>query len=295
LSEELHTSGVSVQVGEAVQAIVYDTKSQSFTITTKENTYSARACIVATGGTARPDTGATGEGFAWIKGMGHLVFPNSTALVPLALVPDWTKALSGLTLSSVSVSVWAYDKKQMAASGRLLFTHFGVTGPLILNMSAYVGEFLEHTPVTLRLDVFPQYDAGALKAYFKTLLASNKKLVNTLAIVLPRKLVQGVLQELQISGETPCHSVSTQDRKQLRTYLKAIPLPVAGLLGPDKAVISSGGVKLEEIDFKTMQSKIIPGLYLIGDMLHINRPSGGYSLQLCWSTGYVAGSSAAKI
>ena len=289
LENELKTNNVIVRFNEHVSSIRFDRSAAQFTVTSNQGHIAARACILATGGVARPETGSTGEGFNWLKQLGHTVVANNNALVPLALKTKWTKALSGLTVSDVTISVYAYNKKQFSRQGRMLFTHVGVSGPLILNMSKEVGDLLDHTEVVLYLDLFPAYDAGQFKEYLHTLLSSNKTLLNTLSGIMPRQLVKAVLNELHLDGETPCHSVVREDRVKLLNYLKRIPLPVQGLLGTDKAIISSGGVVLEEIDFRTMQSKRIPDLYIVGDLLNINRPSGGYSLQLCWSTGYVAG------
>jgi predicted Rossmann fold flavoprotein len=209
LEEELNVQKVCVRTKQSVQSIKYHSDTLRFEIRLDNGVVKSKSCIVATGGYARPETGSTGEGFSWLQSLGHEVLANSSALVPLTLETEWTKKLSGLTLSDVTVSIYAYGKKQSLATGRMLFTHVGVTGPLILNMSKEVGDFLEQTEVTLKLDVFSKYDDGALKEYFKTLLSSNKKLFNALAEELPLQLVKGVLGELEIDGETPCHSVST--------------------------------------------------------------------------------------
>lgn len=289
LVEEMLKQKVEVRLRQAASRITYNKKTKEFTVETSGGVVKARACVVATGGYARPDTGSNGEGFLWLKKLGHSIHAHSDALVPIALKTKWTKSLSGLTLSEVRVSVWADGKKHHSKTGRILFTHFGITGPLILNMSKQVGDLIETALVELRLDLFPNYEAGKLREYFKTVLASNKKLQNALAEILPAQLVKVLLIQLAIAGDTPCHSVSSADRKKLLQYIKSVPLPVLGLLGADKAIVSSGGVSLEEIDFRSMSSKIIPNLYLVGDVLNVNRPSGGYSLQLCWSTGFVAG------
>jgi hypothetical protein len=294
LVRELEVQGVEVRTRQNVEGIVFDRERQLFVVAVNGQELLAQSCIMATGGYARPETGSTGEGFTWLQELGHSVSANNNALVPLELKNAWTKKLSGLTLPEVKLSLYAYDKKQSTHKGRMLFTHVGATGPLVLNLSKEVGDFLDHTDVTLYLDMYPEFDAGALKGHLKNILASNKKLYNALAEELPLQLVKGILNELDIEGDTPCHSVSTEARKKLLTYLKHIPLPVKGLLGSDKAVISSGGVELKEVDFKTMQSRVVPGLFIVGDLLNINRPSGGYSLQLCWSTGFVAGTHAAQ-
>jgi predicted Rossmann fold flavoprotein len=294
LADEMKLQKVTIHNNAIVSRISYDEKHRTFSIVTNLGTYTSSSCIVATGGTSRPETGSSGDGYGWLEKLGHRTIPNNFALVPLTLKNSWTKKLSGLTLPKVKITLYANTKKQEAKLGKLLFTHVGITGPTILNMSKTVGELLEHSEVTLMIDLFPEKDAGEFKLYLRELLsaASNKKLKNVLGTIIPSALAVCLLEELKIDGETPCHSVSSKDRTTLATQLKAVPLSVKGLLGADKAVISAGGVTLEEIDFKTMESKLIPHMYVVGDMLNIDRPSGGYSLQLCWTTGFVAGDNA---
>ena len=148
------------------------------------------------------------------------------------------------------------------------------------------------TEVTIMLDLFPTLDASDVRAKLQAILVeqSNKKIKNVLSSLISPTLVDIVLMQAGIDSETPNHSVHSEERKALALVLKSIPLSVKGLLGKDKAVISSGGVALQEVNFKTMQSRILPQLYLVGDVLNIDRPSGGYSLQLCWTSGYIAGS-----
>lgn len=288
-------AGVVIKSKAEVKGISKEAGSGHFLITLLSGeVISGQSCIIATGGTSRPETGATGDAYPWLKKLGHTIVPNNFALVPLTLKTTWTKKLAGLTLTDIKLTLLSDGKKVSAHTGKLLFTHVGITGPTILNLSKTVGELLAHSEVTLLLDLFLQKDAGELKVWLRQLLAdnSNKKLKNVLGEIIPTTLTYNLLKELSINGDTPCHSVSTEDRKTLALRLKALPLPVKGLLGADKAVVSSGGVALEDIDFKTMASRKVPGLYIIGDMLNVDRPSGGYSLQLCWSTGFVAGSHA---
>ncbi len=276
-----------------VSGITKDQKTGSFTIAlVGGDEIHARACVVATGGTSHPETGSTGEGFKWLKKLGHTIIENNFALVPIALSDAWAKKLGGVTLPDIKLTVFADDKKQSTHIGKLLFTHFGITGPTVLNMSKQVGELLQHSSVILALDLFPKVEIGMLRKSLQELLTidSNKKLKNVLGNMVPAALVTPLLSIVNVDGDTPSHSVLKEDRVKIAILLKAVPLTVKGLLGADKAVISAGGVVLTEIDFKTMESRIVPGLYLVGDVLNIDRPSGGYSLQLCWSTGYVAGS-----
>lgn len=284
---------VQVQTGVAVSGIAVDPKTKNFKIKIKGGEkIVAKSVVVATGGLSRHETGSTGEGFAWLKKLGHTIIDNDFALVPIALKDAWAKKLGGVALDGIKISVFQNNQKQSAQIGKLLFTHFGISGPTVLVMSREIGELLQYGDVSIVLDLFPKLDHGALKAKLQELLIgqSNKKLKNVLGKLVPSALVAPLLALVNIDGETPNHSVSHENRIALVALLKAIPLNVKGLLGADKAVISSGGVALEEVNFKTMQSRLVPNLYLVGDVLNIDRPTGGYSLQLCWTTGFIAGS-----
>lgn len=290
----LRQGGVRVQTDSAVLGLAVDQSTGYLQIKRKHAPeLLAASCIVATGGTSRPETGSTGEGYAWLKKLGHTVMENDVALVPIALHDAWAKKLGGVTLQSCKLTTFQNDQKQEVHKGKLLFTHFGISGPTVLNMSKHIGELLHYGEVKIVLDIFPSQDNAQLRQMLQTHLvtASNKKLKNTLGKLIPAALVAAILELGGIDGETASHSVRSDDRRALVALLKAVPLHVQGLLGADKAVVSSGGVALPEVNFKTMQSRIVPNLYLIGDVLNIDRPSGGYSLQLCWTTGFVAGSS----
>lgn len=302
---------VSVQTKSDVSGISFDASTKEFNITLRDKSVIlAKKCVIATGGTSRPETGSTGEGFKWLKKLGHTVVENDVALVPIALSDAWTKKLAGVTLTDIKLTTFKNGVKQKVHKGKLLFTHVGISGPTVLNMSREVGELLAdeegseyisgpdafksdvQKSVTIMIDLFPTLDSGLVREKLQAVLVeqSNKKIKNALSSIVPSALVDSLLEIAGIDSETPNHSIRTEERKKLVAVLKAIPLHVSGLLGKDKAVVSSGGVALSEVDFKTMQSRVLPQLYLIGDVLNIDRPSGGYSLQLCWTTGYVAGS-----
>ena len=293
LARYMKEGGVEIQTGAEVIALLVDKYDKSVIIKLKDKReIIAKSCILATGGTSRPETGSTGEGFKWLKKLGHKIIEDNVALVPVALKDAWAKKLSGLTLRDIKLTTFQNGEKQEADKGKLLFTHFGISGPTVLNMSKGIGELIKYGEVIIELDLFPKLDHGALKKKLQELLVSesNKKLKNTLSKLIPSALVGATLELSNVGGETANHSVRSWDRVKLAMLMKSIPLNVKGLLGKDKAVVSSGGVALEEINFKTMQSRIVPNLYIVGDVLNIDRPSGGYSLQLCWTTGFVAGS-----
>ncbi len=286
---------VEIRKSSIVGGISLEKNGDGIIIKTKSgNDIYTKACIVATGGLSRPDTGSTGEGFAWLKKLGHTINDNDVALVPVALTDTWIKKLSGLTLDEIKLTTFQNEQKQESYKGKLLFTHTGISGPMVLNMSRDIGELLKYGEVSITLDLFPGLDSNTLKQRLQVLLVteSNKKIKNVLKQFIPSPLVPIILEKTEIDGQTFCHSLSSENRVKIIKQMKEIKMSVKGLLGKDKAIVSSGGVLLTEVDFKTMQSRIIPNLYLVGDVLDIDRPSGGYSLQLCWTTGYIAGSNA---
>jgi predicted Rossmann fold flavoprotein len=252
----------------------------------------AKKFVLATGGTSRPETGSTGDGFVWAKELGHNVIASNEALVPIALKDLWIKNLSGVTLQDIKLTTFQNNVKQESHKGKLLFTHFGISGPTVLNMSKDIGELLKYGDVEIRLDLLPSFDYGMMNTRLQELfkLDDKKKIKNSLGSFIPSSLVAPVLMLANIDGEKINNAVSREERLKLIEIIKGIPMQVSNLLGSDKAVVSSGGIDLTEVDFKTMQSKVVENLYLVGDVLNIDRPSGGYSLQLCWTTGWVAGS-----
>lgn len=295
MENEIIKQGVKFYTKVEVTGIDYDSSTSRFSISLAGGeSVLARSCILATGGRSRPETGSTGEGFVWLKKLGHTIIENDFALVPVAVKEKWVSQLSGITIDNVKVTILLDGVKQKTSLGKILFTHVGLSGPTILNMSKQIGELLKEGGVVLEIDLFANIEIGDFRKKLQEDLVtkSNQKLKNVLADFVPMAFTISILDLLSIDGEIPCHSVSKEDRYKLAHFLKHLPLEVKNLLGADKAVVSSGGVALTEIDFKTMSSRLIPNLYLVGDVLDIDRPSGGYSLQLCWSTGYVAGSHA---
>ena len=297
--------GVTVQTNSQITGISYNEHLKLIVLKFSDMfTVQAKACVIATGGVSHQETGSTGEGFVWLGKFGHTVIKNDLSLVPIVLKNTWVKKLAGVTLKNIKLTKYKNNTWQKEYKGKLLFTHVGISGPTVLNMSREVSELLSgkegseyarvktSTEVTIMLDLFPTLDTSDVRAKLQAMLVeqSNKKIKNVLSSLISPTLVDIVLMQAGIDSKTPNHSVRSEERKALVLVLKSIPLSVKGLLGKDKAVISSGGVALQEVNFKTMQSRILPQLYLVGDVLNIDRPSGGYSLQLCWTSGYIAGS-----
>ena len=257
--------------------------------------YTAQSYVIATGGQSHPETGSTGDGFVWLKKLGHTVIAPTPTIVPLAIAEQWVKELSGVSLSFMKITFCVDGKKAFSKTGKILFTHFGVSGPLILNSAAKVAALLRTGPVTARIDAYPDTDEGALEQKIIAIFDANKNkmLKNIFDQLVPEGTAKALLPLLAaIDPDTKVHSVTKEQRKMIVRLLKALPLTVIGLMGFDRAVVADGGVPLSEIDMKTMRSLRCENLFVTGDLLHVSRPSGGFSLQLCWTTGFIAGSNA---
>jgi predicted Rossmann fold flavoprotein len=294
MKKAIEKAGVNVYTNTPVRKInLKDGKIES--VQTKEGIFRAHSYILATGGQSHPETGSTGDGFNWLRELGHTVKTPTPTIVPLAVEDEWVKSLAGVSLSFMKITFFLDGKSKIKKKGKVLFTHFGLSGPLILNSATEVAGILEEGLVTAEIDAYPDTDHGSLeKQILKVFDANkNKMLKNIFKDIVPEGTADAIMTLLpDIDFQTKVHSVSKEDRKKIVHLLKALPVTIEGLMGFDRAVIADGGVSLTEIDTKTMRSLKVSNLFVTGDLLHINRPSGGYSLQLCWTTGYVAGKNA---
>lgn len=263
------------------------------------STVVAKSYVLATGGTSAPETGSTGEAFDWLNRIGHTIVTPDAALVPVKIAEKWVRDLSGVSHQHVKLTLVTNEKRGESRIGRMVFTHFGMSGPLVISFSAAIREAMQYAQpgdkITLSLDVVPDLDNAALDKKILDVFAagSNKKLKNALKDLIPPALCPAVFALTKLDAEKEVNVVSREERLTLARTLKDMRMTPTGFLGKEKAIVASGGAKPEEVDFKTMRSRLFPNLYLIGDVLDIERPSGGYSLQLCWSTGWVAGTDAA--
>ncbi|MEW6715700.1 MAG: NAD(P)/FAD-dependent oxidoreductase [Nitrospirota bacterium] len=252
--------------------------------------------LICTGGLSYPQTGSTGDGYKWAKQMGHTIIKPEPALTPVIVKEEWVKELEGLSLKNVSISLYQNNKKKDERFGEALFTDFGMSGPIILDMSKSIGKLLAAGDVNLFIDFKPALDFEMLdKRILRDLEEhKNKAIKNILPALLPQKIIPVILKMAEIDPEKKGNAVTKDERKKLRLLLKQFPLTIKSLLGFNKAIITAGGVALNEVDPKTMRSRIIDNLYFAGEILDLDGPTGGYNLQVCWSTGYLAGESAAK-
>ncbi|NLC76572.1 MAG: NAD(P)/FAD-dependent oxidoreductase [Clostridia bacterium] len=263
-------------------------------VMTEQGTVAGRAVIIATGGLSYPRTGSTGDGYAWARAVGHTVTDLRPSLVPLETEEKWVADVQGLTLKNVKVTVWG-PKKRGEEFGEMLFTHFGVSGPIILTLSRLVVRELEQGPVRLTINLKPALNRETLE---RRLLRdfdkySGKHLKNALKDLLPQKLIEPVLKLSRLEPHKPVHQVTKQERQLLLDTLQGLPLTVTAPRPIAEAIVTSGGVALKEINPKTMESKILSQLYFAGEILDVDGYTGGYNLQAAFSTGYLAGQSAA--
>ncbi len=290
--------GVEIRTNTSVDGLVIE-NGRVTGVHSGSRTIRATAVVVATGGLARPDTGSTGDGFLWLESAGHTIVRPAPALVPIIVEEPWVERLQGLAFPEVRITVRTPDAVIAKRDGKILFTHFGLSGPGILNLASTIADAAssDRTPgwnVQVALDFFPSEDAGALDRRLLETIAAHplRKLRTILEEFVPPRLVQQVLTNVAAPDDLTGATVPKVIRKKVVQELKGLRLTFRALQSEDWAVVSSGGVPVEEVEFRTMQSRRVSGLYIVGDMLHIDRPSGGYSLQICWATGYVAGSSA---
>lgn len=246
--------------------------------------------ILCTGGKSYPMTGSTGDGYKWLKKMGHTITDLSPAICSVIVKEKFVKDLEGLSLKNVEISVFKNNKKIDSRLGEAIFTADGMSGPIVLDLSKKVAQELPEK-IILQIDFNPTLDFDKfdkrLQEDFKN--ESNKMFKNVLGSLFPPKLVPVIIKMSDIDEDKKVNLITKQERKKLLHLLKSFKLEIKCLSGFDKAIITSGGVKLSEIDPKTMRSKIIENLYFAGEILDLDGPTGGYNLQVCWSTGYVAG------
>ena len=293
LTTYIEQGGVDVRLGTKVERVVVKDKKIE-KVMTKDGEYSADSYIFATGGVSHPETGSTGDGLPWLTTLGHTVEKPSPTIVPVRTAEAWIHSLAGKTLPDAKITFYLEGVKKFTTTGNILLTHFGLSGPTILNSAGKVADLLHEGSVTAQIDLFPALNIGELDTKCREHFDAhkNKLLKNVAREFLPLGTTDELLTLLpHIDPEKKAHSVTKEERRALVDICKALPVTILDLMGYDRAVVADGGVLLTEIDMRTMRSLKCPNLFIVGDLLHITRPSGGYSLQLCWTTGYVAGNS----
>jgi predicted Rossmann fold flavoprotein len=289
------SGNVEVKLNTSVQSILEE-QGALVGVETSQGRILGKNLILATGGLAAPETGSTGEGLTMLEKIGHTIEEPDPNLAPLKTSAKWVHKLAGVSVNDMTLRYQQQGKTKHKDRGRILFTHFGISGPLVINSAYQAKELLKQGPLTATIDLFPDEDLGSLDQRLITLFEQhkNKRVKTVLKELLQKKLAETILAFPTLGfGDVHVHSVSKEQRKALVRTMKDLSFPITGTMGFEWAIVADGGVIPQEVQFKTMQSKLHPNLYLIGDTLHINRPSGGFSLQLCWTTGWIAGHHAA--
>ena len=285
----LHTKAIQILTKEAAEG----KRKVSGVKLGDGTTISAQNVIVATGGKSYPSTGSTGDGYRFAKEMGIAVEDCFPALCPLCAKEKWAAALMGLSLKNVSVRIVDGTKKVYDGFGEMLFTHFGVSGPLILSASSYVNRMLKEHPLKLYIDLkpalsFEQLDERLIREFSQN---AKKQFANVCGSLFPKKLIPVMVELSGIDGTQKCGEIAKEARQSFARLIKALPLTIEKTGGYDEAIVTSGGVDVKAVNPSTMEAKAVHGLFFAGEVLNTDALTGGYNLQIAWATGHLAGSS----
>jgi len=300
LVRRLERSGASLRClspAMGIERIEAESEAGSgFTVRLSDATIKTRRVIVAVGGSSYPGCGTTGDGYAIAQAFGHTIVDTRPALVPLRVVGDWVPSLKGLSLPDVVASVTT-AKGDLLQQRReaMLFTHFGLSGPSILDISRAAAHRVGSEPLVLQLDLVPSISREELDSRVQAMSRQGRReVVTLLPAELPRRLAECVVSVAAIPANRIGPDLSRAERHRLVSALKGLSLPIVGTLGFEKAEVTSGGVALDDVDPKTLESRLVPGLYFAGEVLDLDGLIGGYNFQAAWSTGWLAGESAAR-
>lgn len=291
LSRALKSQNVDIRLHTKVQSLLIRDEAACGVVLSDGKTVEADDVIVATGGISYPSTGSTGDGYRMAEESGHTLVECTPSLVPFETKEDWVKDLQGLSLRNVTVSIYHGKKKLYEDFGEMLFTHFGVSGPLVLSASGMIKPVQFKQELCMYIDLKPALDAEQLD---KRILrefdaAMNKQFKNVIGSLMPAKMIPVVIRLSGIDPDKKVNEVSREERQHLVQLLKRLPLTINGLRGWNEAIITKGGVSVKDINPSTMESKKVSHLFFCGEVLDLDALTGGYNLQIAWSTGYLAG------
>lgn len=289
LEKELKKHNVNIHLKTSIKEVVcVDGKFQKLILADKTEVF-GDSVIIATGGLSYISTGSTGDGYEFAKKMGHKIIKPEPALVPLDSDDEYVKELQGLSLKNVEAYLYSGDKLIRSDFGEMLFTHFGVSGPIILSASSYINE--NHKDLRLLIDLKPalsteQLDKRLLRDFEENI---NKAFKNSIDKLVPKKLIPGIIKQSGISPEKKVNEITKTERRALVNAFKGFGIKITGKRGFNEAIITKGGIDVKEINPATLESKKIKGVFFAGEVIDIDALTGGYNLQLAWSTGYLAG------
>lgn len=291
LEREMDRLGVKVHLRTAVKKVVAKDGHFEKIILGDQRQIHADACIVATGGLSYQSTGSTGDGFRFAESLGHTVTDCMPALVPMECKEEWVPELQGLSLRNVNVTILDGKKKLYDDFGEMLFTHYGVSGPLILSASSYVGKKLKAKELTLKIDLKPalseeQLDHRVLREFEEN---QNRQFKNAVHKLFPSKLIPVMIELSGIDPEKKVNVITKEERLGFVRLIKGLTCTLTDLRDYNEAIITKGGIKIKEVDPGTMESKLVKGLHFAGEVLDLDAVTGGFNLQIAWSTAYAAG------
>ena len=303
LVRRLTNAGAELRTGVAVKDIARDEASGEFQIKTDFESYTSHKLLVCTGGLSYPGCGTTGDGYPWLQKLGHTVTPLRPALTPLVSSIPWLTDLQGITIPDASVTVellngstdgkdWKKKDPRLSSRGGLLWTHFGLSGPAPMNVSRAVSDLPAGHHSSLHIDLLPDSKPDDLQQWFqKATQTGSRNISNVLSELVPKRIAQILLEISQVVPEKPLAEVSKKNRNDLVERIKNFVVPLHGTRGYMKAEVTAGGVVLSEVNPHTMESKLVPGLFLAGEILNLDGPIGGFNFQAAFSTGHLAGMS----
>ena len=293
LSKEIKRLNINLLLGKKVINITMKNKKFDKILLDDGSSLSGDALVIATGGLSYQTTGSTGDGYDFAKNMGHTIVDTEPSLVALNVKEDFIGDLQGLSLKNVRATIYADNKILYSEFGEMLFTHFGVSGPIILSASSFINKKVQNKDLLLKIDFKPalsedQLDLRILKDFKENI---NKTFKNSLDKLLPKKLIPIFIECSKIPPEKKVNEITKAERSKLVSLLKEFTLSITSKRGYNEAIITKGGISVKEIDPSTMKSKIIDGVYFAGEVIDTDAQTGGYNLQIAWSTGYLAGQS----
>lgn len=290
LVDRLRRSGAELALEEPLLDV--ERIDEGFLLTTPRRTFHTEKLLLTTGGRSYPGSGTTGDGYRLAQKLGHSLVPPRPALTPITTAVPWVASLRGITLPDVAVSLWEGDRKLAGKRGSLLFAHFGLSGPVILDLSRFVSGHSAPATLTLEIDFLPHLRPDDLDRLLReeTLAQGKKQLAVVLSGWVPRRLADILLDLVGLPPDRKAAALPKEARQSLVRLLQHARIGVSGTLGFGRAEVTAGGIPLGEVDSRTLGSKLVPGLHFAGEILDLDGPIGGYNFQAAWSTGWLAGS-----
>ena len=286
LKKYLAENKVELVLGVAVKQVVAKGSTIEKVILADGRELRAEKYIICTGGKAWPQTGSSGDAYEWLKELGHTIVEPAPALAPIVCADHFVKSLEGVSLRAIGLKIFQNNNKQADRVGDAIFTENGMSGPAVFGVCQKIGQLLKLGKVELRLDLTPDLNAEALDKKLEAILrGSGNKIVKNILNIVPARLAAVILDLAKVDPDKKANSITRAERQSLARLIKEFPLSVKSVGGFDQAMVTSGGVSLREVDPRTMRSKIIDNLYFAGEILDLDGPTGGYNLQVCWSSG----------